>query len=281
MKVIISATDFSKNGNNAVLYAASLAKEFTSKLILLYVNETFSAIPINTGTQAAAEIQVAEDEKIKDLKGTILRLYPNLSIEAHVLSGKTAANVINDFAKKCLADLIVIGCTRANKLERLIMKTNSSILIRDVPFPVLFIPENAVFESIHRIVFATDMNEDNLKVALSIVTFAKHFDAEISFLYVDEEDLLHSEESIDEMTRKIHSHIHYPKLSGYIVKKSSVRKGVDYFLEKSPAQIIVMYSHDKAGKEASFSKSLTNELSENSKIPLLAVKKGTVSLSQK
>src|SRR5436190_2147689 len=86
----------------------------------------------------------------------------------------------------------------------------------------------AKLEGIQRIVFATDLHEDNINAALSLITFARHFNAEISFVFVDDKHLLHTDESVDVMTKKIRRRVRYEKLSGYIAKNTSITKGIDY-----------------------------------------------------
>src|SRR5689334_19886730 len=71
MKIILSATDFSKNGNNATEYAAVLAQEFHAKLILCHVYESpadFSSIARAVITNADEEFRNIADKQLEALK---------------------------------------------------------------------------------------------------------------------------------------------------------------------------------------------------------------------
>jgi len=115
---------------------------------------------------------------------------------------------------------------------------------------------------------------------MTIAAFAKVFDAEIAFLFVDDKHLLHDEEWMEGMTRKIRKRVKYPKLSGYISKSTTVTKGIEYFIRKFPADMLVMFTHPRHFPENMYHSSMTQIMSHQSQVPLLVLKRADVSISE-
>ncbi len=274
MNLILCPTDFSKNATNAVRYAAALAEGISARVIIIHVYDKpvmFSNAPLTRIEHAAVQIKANAEAKMKQLVNQLKRKYKNVSFEIMAKDGFHAETLLK-VSQKLTVDLIVMGSTGTSKLERLLIGSTTSRIIRDAPCPVLSIPKNAEFKGINKIVFATDLKEDNINSASMISMFAKKFDAEISFLFVDDRHLLHSDEQISAMTQKIRKRVKYPKISGFISKNTSITKGIEYFLKKKPADVLVMFTHVRHFPEAMFNSSITKMMSHQASIPLLALK---------
>ncbi len=245
MNLILCPTDFSKNATNAVRYAAALAEGISARVIIIHIYDKpvmFSNAPLTRIAHAEEQIKANAEAQMVKLVNQLKRKYKNVSFETMARDGFHAETLLK-VAQKLTVDLIVMGSTGTSKLERLLIGSTTSRIIRDAPCPVLSIPKNAEFKGVNKIVFATDLNEDNISSASMISIFAKKFDAEISFLFVDDKHLLHSDEHISAMTQKIRKRVKYPKISGFISKNTSITKGIEYFLKKKPADVLVMFTH--------------------------------------
>ncbi len=117
-----------------------------------------------------------------------------------------------------------------------------------------------------------DFSKSSVNAAEYASFLAEDFSAEIVFVFVDDNHLIHSDEKILEMTRKIKKRVKYPKLSGYISKNTSIYKGLEYFLEKHKGDLLVMFSHQRHFPGNLFNQSITKMVSYQTKIPLLALK---------
>lgn len=231
----------------------------------------FSNAPLTRIEHAAEQIKENAEKKINQLITKLKVSHKKVSFEAITLDGLPGEKLL-EVAAKLNVDLIVMGSTGTSKLERLLIGSTTSKIIRDAPCPVLSIPKNAGFDGINKIVFATDLNEDNISSANMISIFAKKFNAEIVFVFVDDKHLLHSDDQISSMTLKIRKRVKYPKISGYVSKNTSITKGIEYFLKKKPADILVMFTHARHFPESMFNTSVTKMMSHQASIPLLALK---------
>ncbi len=274
MKTILCPVDFSKSSINAAEYAAFLAEDFKAEIILLFVYETptiYSDIPMTNVQNMEENILIDAHEKLNKLKEKLTRKFKNTKFKTLVLEG-SIGEMVAQYSRQVEADVIVVGKTGNSKLKRLIMGSTTADINQEASCPVLTIPSDNVFNKINKIIFATDLHENNIASSLAITDFAKHFDAEIIFVFVDVNHLIHSDEKILEMTRKIKKRVKYPKLSGYISKNASVYKGLEYFLEKHKGDLLMMFSHQRHFPGNLFNQSITKMVSYQTKIPLLALK---------
>jgi nucleotide-binding universal stress UspA family protein len=273
MKTIICPTDFSACAQNAAMYAAQLAKEFNSRLILLHVYEIpliYDEVPLVRDAEVDQSIQNRAKKNIDELKDKMVCDCKHLRVETLVMEGNPLDKIIY-LADRESADLIIMGATGKSKTKRMLGGSTTSGVIDKANCPVLCIPSDEKFKGIRKIVFATDMHEDTMNAASVIVSFAKHFQAEIVFVYVDNKHLIHSEEGINEMTKKIRSLVHYPKMSGYIAKNTSITDGLEFFLVANPADLLVMFAHEKHFPKTLLNPSMTKKMTDLAPVPVLAL----------
>ena len=272
MKTIVCPVDFSPCSESAAVYGARLAAGFNSLFILVHVyksalgypDEPLHAIPVIDEV-----IQRSVEEELEKLKAMLLKENKNLRIGIRIKEGNVPEE-IRLLAEKEDADLVVMGAKGNGNAAGVLASSTLLHFIPKAHCPVLCIPENQDYKGIRKIVFATDLKEDNIHAALNIVAFAKHFDAEIIFLFVDSQYLVHTDESIAEMTRKIRSKVRFPKMSGYVVKSTGIQEGIDYFLKKQPADLLVMVTHERRFPQSLAKKGLTKKMARHLSIPLIA-----------
>lgn len=275
MNTILCPTDFSDNANCAAEYACAIGEKFSSKIILLHVYESPAAF---TDTELAmahdVEIMLKEtsSKKLEALRKKMIKKFPKVSLETQLESGAGHVQMISS-AKNNDVDIIIMGVTGSSKLERMLMGSTTSRVIQHAGCPVLCIPKEGKYNDIKKIVFATDLHEDNISSAMTIAPFAMKFGAEIVFVFVDDKHLIHSDSEITSMTKKIRSQVKYPKISGYISKNTSITRGIEYFLKKYPADMLVMFTHHKHFPGRIFNQSITKLMSYQTKIPLLALER--------
>jgi nucleotide-binding universal stress UspA family protein len=278
MNQILCPTDFSAASSFAVNYAAALSEQLGARLVLLHAYEApvvFSQAPLTSIRDARQQLRLGAQKKLDALSRKLEKAHPGLKVDTKVLAGLGSERIL-DAAQDLHADLIVMGATGTSRLSRLLIGSTTAAVIRDAQCPVLCIPKESRFKGIRRIAFATDLQEDNIASAMTVTPFAKKFDAELSFVYVDDKHLLHSEEAIDEMTLKIRRRVKYPKLSGFIAKNPSITKGLELFLKKQPADLLVMFTHPRRAGDFLFNQSVTNLMSHQARIPLLAIRRTDV-----
>ncbi len=274
MKTIICPTNFSNGANTAVSYAASLSEALKSKLVLVYLFESpvmYTEQPFTTVQLADDQIRISGEKKLSELKSKLKKEHPHLNVQYELSEGISSDHLVEIIDRE-KADLVVLGTSNATRWERLFSGSLADEVVHKAHCPVLYVPQNEKFTGIKKIVFSTDLREDNIKAAGAIAPFAKHFDAEIIFLYVDNKHLMHSDEEVVSATSEIKSHIKYEKISGYIGKDPDIDEGINYFLKKHPADLLVMFTHLRHFPASLFHSGHTMRMSHLTKVPLLSIK---------
>ncbi len=139
---ILVPTDFSSDSLAALEYAASLAREHLSEIVLIHVTEP---LPRGVGRWYEPSMlleQYAEAARVKleHFERQALARYPHCRSELHF---GAVSRVIADMARKLKADLIVLAThPRTGLLDRL-LEGLPERLMRTAPCPVLAVQVGA------------------------------------------------------------------------------------------------------------------------------------------
>jgi nucleotide-binding universal stress UspA family protein len=142
MSTIMVPVDFSENSISAVDYAARLAEQFSSKLLLVHVYHfpvelltDWSAYGTLAGSGEILEgMRKEREEQITALAREKSR--PALPIETRVLEG-TPFNEIVKAARAEGADLLVMGTRGLTGLKHVLIGSTAEKVVRKAPCPVL------------------------------------------------------------------------------------------------------------------------------------------------
>ena len=274
MKKIFVATDFSEVSENAIHYAATMAKDFQSSLTIVHVYESpmfYTAEMPYTAIEAAEKMAKSDSEtKMAKLFQSVKAAYPELTVNNIIRKG-ISADAISEEADSNGADLLVSGSTGAGMIERTLIGSTTTALINKSKCMVLIVPENAKYKGINQLIYATDLNEKNIAAINDLIPVAEKTNAEIVFLFVDNKIHTDSEQISEEMAQKIRSHVKYPKTSGYVCTDADIMNGINIFINKMKADMVVMLTHPRSFPRMLWDKSLTKKFSYHPEIPLLVM----------
>jgi uncharacterized protein (DUF2267 family)/nucleotide-binding universal stress UspA family protein len=134
IRTILHATDFSDCSRHAGDFAASLAKDYRARLVLLHVLEP----PIHSPEIAAialGEGSVMREQAEKELV-RLETAYKDLRCERRITAGFAAMGIVH-VAEEIKPDLIVLGTHGRTGLGRLVMGSVAEEVIRRAPCPVV------------------------------------------------------------------------------------------------------------------------------------------------
>ena len=106
----------------------------------------------------------------------------NLVIENNVSFGFAVDNIIS-LAKENKANIIIMGTKGASNLEGLLLGSIATSVMEKATCPVLVIPQNAAFNDIKKIVFATDYHKNDIESIQFLSTIASKFNTEILVIH--------------------------------------------------------------------------------------------------
>lgn len=193
MKKLLVPTDFSAPAENAANYAVSLACTLEADIVLCHAIPSQEAAP----TPSQLAWPMLNEQQLRDeTEGSLIAAVNQLlesgchnqktycpKISFHYDEGKVA-DVIEKFVKELVPDLVVMGLTGASHLVQLALGSNSKRMIDVASRPVLYIPFSSSFVPYRKIIFASDLQSDNLDALKHLVSIASPFGAEILVYHV-------------------------------------------------------------------------------------------------
>lgn len=268
---IIVATNFSSTANNAVSYAAQLAKASGAKLIL------FNSFSLNPHS---AHSLITADAMQKQLEATTNKLEAKGAELANQYALTVSCFCNYSFVDEQLAylidetkaGLVVMGMARRSFEQELIGNSTTNV-IKNIDIPVLAIPENAKFKENSKILYACDV------LSLSAM---KKFDwlRNLVGTIGGEIEIFSVEKTLDQLKQKneeILSNASFNedfKAVKYVykaVKSNTVIEAIHQEIEHYNADILVMVPRKYGFWDSLVHKSKTRIMAAGLNIPLLSL----------
>ena len=132
-KKILFATDFSTTANEALDFAASLAKESGAKLLIVHVAE----LPMAYGTgEMYYGLPEPDTADLHRMLNAVIPTNPAVPYEHRMLSGNPSSEIV-ELATAEGVDLIVMSTHGRTGLTRALMGSVAEVVVRRATCPVL------------------------------------------------------------------------------------------------------------------------------------------------
>ena len=270
MKKILVPTDFSKNADNALLYAIQLANQFEAEIEILHA---YNAIA-NTGSLMNILEYVRENAE-RDLRRTIKKFSEHLNYGAK-LSGRVIQSnpidaIIGAGRSKDL-DLIIMGTQGASGIKGMVFGSTTETVMQQVNAPLLAIPVDYSYQKPKQIALSIDAQEvqEDRATFQPLLEILDAFSARLSIVHVmSENNYTDFDQDIIKLVKEKHiSHFCY-KLDG---RKTNINQLLNEFTNAYPTQMICMVRREKGFWNRLFLKSITSQEMFNAPVPLLILK---------
>jgi nucleotide-binding universal stress UspA family protein len=277
MKKILCPVDFSQASLNALEFAVALAGRFGSELHLLnvYTEADLEQILRNgdVGQQFHFQLETAEkkleairDEIRRDAAGRNIR-----KVECAVKTGNLA-DVLAETSSELRPDLIVVGTTGASKLRERYFGSKALNLIRHATHPVLCVPESHVYEGIHRMVYASDYQEED-KIAIPFAaSLAAALGAHLEVLHISHHDQIIDRAIYKEFLLEIRDFVQYDAITFSREVFHPTVQGIVHHMNQTRSDLLVLLDKHRSRLGEIFHHSLTQDLSLLSAFPFLVVR---------
>ncbi|MFZ0978438.1 MAG: universal stress protein [Candidatus Acidiferrales bacterium] len=204
LKDIVFATDFSPAAENALLYAADLARRFHAALHVVNAVEPANyTLPPETW-HAADEARELETKKLRTFLQTS---FPEVESEVQLWEG-TVSQVLTSAIDRDSADLVVLGTHGRTGVGKLLLGSSAEEILRNAPCPVLTLGPHTETEQqwqLNEILYATDFSPASLSGARYAIALAQEYGARLTLLHVVEgrktDELVHESDLIASSAR--------------------------------------------------------------------------------
>jgi len=272
METIIVGTDFSSPANNAVNYAAELAKFFNAKLIIvngvsLPVGGYDSGAPLDM----ISVLQETSLNQLNELKKEIIKKNYDFGIECISEVG-SSFGVIKDVAARYSAELVVMGMTgEGGFLKKHVLGSSALRVAHDLTIPLFIIPEAASYHRIRQICFACDMDKVEETTLLHTAKyFATVFDAEIELVTVkkNRDDVAWNRGDTYSFIEK---RLQNTKHKNVYIKDDNVSQALEYYFKFHKTDLVMVNPKKHGIFQSFFTESVTKSLAFNVEVPLLII----------
>lgn len=257
VKNILVPVDFNNTSIKALQFAAYLQKSIVGKIVLLHVSKSK-----NNNAVLKEKLQsIIAESKLSSTECTIQIEYGNVT------------DVIIDAQKNSKAGLIVMGTRGANSIGRELIGTNTYNVIKNTKCPVVVIPVVAEFNEVKTVVLATDNHSETLENTAQAIKFVNALQAKLLVLHINPsmDKIAEVDYRLSDVPSKITKYIDYDNMEMHVSSHKDIRKGIESFVKKHEADLLIMITHHRSAFEAVFEKSHTKQMVFYSDLPMLVI----------
>lgn len=282
MKNFLVSTDFSTGAAHAEDYSYMLARQMQAGIILCNAVVVPAEVPMASAMvwpmdecETLLECSTAELERIKSRLGKMDTAQGFTPPVRYLNDTGTMQSVVNAFATREKADLIIIGAHGSSGLDQFILGNHCRIMIDSASRPLLMISPQASFKKIRKIAFGTDFKNParDLPALYTLIELARPLDAEILLTHVCS-NAAHSPEfeaRIEQFMTTIASTADYPQIYYRIVRNDHVRTGLDWLCKHGQVDMLAMVHRTHSFFDNLLSGSKTQKMAGHLSIPLLVL----------
>ena len=273
MKKILVPTDFSDQAENALKVAAQLARKHNCEIYLLHVLEiplqeidpitSYSSMP-----EAVFFMKLAHQkfEKLKN-KAYLKGLVVHETVDFHeIFKG------IFQVCKKHDIDLIIMGSNGVSGLREMLIGSNTEKVVRTSETPVLVVKNEHKSFKVNDFVFASDFKEESKSTFEKAIKFANILDAKMRLLMVITPAKFITTDEAENRMKMFADAFKFSNYTLNIYNDISIEKGIMNFSEAINADLIGMSTHGRQGISHFFNGSISEDLVNHAKRPVITFK---------
>lgn len=267
-------TDFSEAAFRAAMYGCELSGCLGIKRIILYhayvPAMAYAGPPEVTGP--VIDDQQGYDDSMKELsllKDRLSSMIPT-GVSIDVITGDTA--LTKERQRQEDVDLIVMGVSGKSGLERFVLGSTTTQVLKNGELPVLIVPEDIrIGKGITSILLASDLKATDTLPAGELYKFLDAFPGQLEVINVEPE----GEEKYSPQMEKAVTDLHkllekYNPVFNYI-NGDDTASAILRFAREHDSSLIIAVHQQQGFLSNMFHKSVTKKLAYSSNIPLLCL----------
>jgi len=181
---------------------------------------------------------------------------------------------IRNIAKEDAVDLIVLPISDKKDFNKRQLKIIQDNIFEKNRASLLVVPFCSKYRPVKNIVFATDLKKlnDYHQYLHDVINYAKIFDSNIHFIHISSKDK--AEEWGNSNTYRLVMHA-IKKNKRHVFKSlhgKQIIESVNKYVKECNADLLVVVKHQHYFLDSIFHESLSNEISLNSKVPVLVMR---------
>ncbi len=278
MKRILIPTDFSDNAWNTILYAMELYKDVPCEFHIL---NSYEVKPVQLISTVSSQrighyydiVKTKSEESLVMILDDITNSNPNSN---HVFKSISKAGSFRKVMKRVVKaghfDIIVIGTKGATGAKEVFLGSNTQKIIRSIDdCPILVVPEDAFFESISEIAFATDFERVYYKAEIKpIIDLAIYQQATVRMIHVYDKPKLNKVQCYNSST--LEQYFKEVKYDFHVIPDfSTIEKAIQGFIEELEIDVLAMINYEHSFIERLTREAVIKKITFHTTIPFLVI----------
>jgi nucleotide-binding universal stress UspA family protein len=272
MKTIIAATDFTKASWNALRFAAEMAIDFNTDLLIVHATHIPVVSDVYFDLRMTMEDWKAEDqiqmdkllEKMHKKYGHALRIQSKLKIGF-------GPDVIRDTVKGGKIGAVVMGISHTEKFNQVVFGSTGTDLAGTVNCPVIIVPEKARYKQWKTIAFAFDQQHIPVGKALKVLfEVAELHESKLHFVNVMDTPFIEGDDSSLKPLYKQFQGVDY-KTHFLPYRPNMVEEAILEWVRRHKASLLVMVARQHNILWRMFNERMTKKMAFASKVPLVVL----------
>lgn len=273
MKKILVPTDFSVQAEYALHVAAQLAKKYNSEIYLLHMLE----LPVNEIDALSPHSDLPEAMfymKLARKRFDEIALKPYLkNVKVHeIVKFQQAFDGIIDTCNEFKTDLIIMGSHGVSGFKEMFIGSNTEKVVRTSNIPVLVIKNHHKTFRVRNFIYASDFLDENKSSFKKAVKFAKLVNATLHLLMINTPNKFLTTDEADSRMQLFMKGSRFKNYTINIYNDYTIEKGILNFAHHIDAGLIGMSTHGRKGIAHFFNGSISEDLVNHAKRPVITFK---------
>lgn len=273
MEKILVPTDFSAQAENALKVAAQLAKKYNCEIHLLHILEIplhkVDALSTYNNLPEAVYFMKLAHKQFEELKDK--DYLKNLVLHEHVEFHEIFKGVFH-VCKKQNIDLVIMGSNGISGFKEILIGSNTEKVVRTSDTPVLVIKKEHKKFKAKDFVFASDFKDECKTPYKKAIKFAEVLGAKMHLLMVNTPNKFITSAKAKNRMEKFAKSYDFSKYTINIYNDLSIEKGIMNFSQSISADLIGMSTHGRQGISHFFNGSVSEDLVNHAKRPVITFK---------
>ncbi len=272
MKTILATTDFTKTSAQAVRYAAALARDMGTELLV--VHATHIPVVSDAYFDMRTTLEELQQEDALSLEKMIKELHEEFGAQLRInqkLEVGFTGDVIRDIVDSGEVGLVVMGIAHTDRFSEVVFGSTSTKLAGNLRCPVLIIPENVKYRPWTSAAFAFD--EKNIPTGTGVGVLREimsKFNSKLRFVHVNDNVFNENDDSVlkilynifNDLDIKTHFLNHSPNMTVEIIMD---------WIKRHKVTALVMVSRQHNLLWRMFNERKTRKVAFHSKVPVLVL----------
>lgn len=276
MKHIIVPTDFSDFSLNALKVAAELARRSAAELHIIHVvnipSHESGIMPFQNQQDIAEGLFILKYIKKKFSELLALDILKGLKVH-EVLKYNDIYKAVQDYSKEVDAQLIVMGTHGTSGfINKFFLGSNTDKMVRLSHIPVLSVKEEVKNLEFKNVVFAADFDLGVNNAFKKIKDVVAMLGAKLHLVRIVTRDDFYFSQPMLEIMDGFAKDNNLENYECHVFNSENVQEGINEFAKQIKADLISTASHGRRGLARLFNGSVSEDLVDNTSIPVLTAK---------